>query len=106
MIHRIFPHATYGDTPVFQLILNLRPTILVPFALFIVPTIYTYRHALPRLSQLPAPFPALLLSAFFYFGSWAVVGRLEEVRIFIPFAIALMPLTVNFLMDTVDAALP
>ena len=106
LIHKIFPHATYGTTPVFQLILNLRPTILVPFALFIIPTIYTYKEALPRLSHLPAPFPSLLMIAFFYFGSWAVLGRLEEVRIFIPFAIAMMPLTVNFLMDTVDLSLP
>ncbi len=106
LIHKIFPHATYGDTPMFQLILNLRPTILVPFALFIIPTLYTYKQAIPRLSRLPAPFSALLLIAFFYFGSWALLGRLEEMRIFIPFAVAMMPLTVNFLMDTVDLELP
>ncbi len=104
LIHKIFPHATYGDTPVFQLLLNLHASMLAPFLLFMVPVVYTYRWALARFSALQGLQGALLLVCFFYLASWALVGRLEEVRIFVPFAMGLMPLTANLAGDHV--ALP
>ncbi len=102
LIHVIFPHATYGDTKVVQLLLNLRPQMLFPFALFMVPTLYTYSRALRHRSALSGPFSALLLASLFYLGSWAILGRLEEVRIFVPFAFALIPLTIHFLIADVE----
>ena len=104
LIHRIFPHATYGDTAVFQLLLNIRPAMLAPFVLFMVPVAYTYRRGLARFAALEGPQSALLLIGFFYLASWAFVGRLEEVRIFVPFAMGFMPLTANLASD--DIALP
>ena len=104
LIHKVFPHATYGSTPVFQLLLNLHPSMLAPFVLFIVPVAYTYKRALARFSSLEGPQSALLLICFFYLASWAFVGRLEEVRIFVPFAMALMPLTANLASDAIALA--
>jgi len=104
LMHKVFPHATYGDTKVFQLILNLSPSQLVPFLLFLAPALYTSRRALARFSSLEGPQAALLLSAGMYLCSWALVGRLQEVRIFVPFAMALMPLSANLVAEQVENA--
>jgi hypothetical protein len=104
LMHKIFPHATYGDTKVFQLPYNLSPSQLIPFLLFMVPTIYIYRRAVARFSWLEGPQAALLLSALFYLGSWVMVGRLQEVRIFVPFAMALIPLGANLVGEEVTLA--
>ena len=39
--YRIYPHATYGDTKVLQLLFNLGPVNTIAFVLFIVPVAYT-----------------------------------------------------------------
>jgi len=101
LMHKVFPHATYGDTKVFQLLTNFTPGQLVPFLLFFSPVLYTYRRALARFSSLEGPQAALLLSAVLYLCSWAVVGRLQEVRIFVPFAMALIPLSANLVAEEV-----
>ena len=95
MMHKVYPQASYGDTPVFQLVRNLSLTQLVPFLLFFLPTLYTFVKARGSDGVGDGQVRSLLLGAAFYFASWAVVGRLEEVRIFVPFALALMPLTAN-----------
>ena len=104
LMHRVFPHATYGDTAVFQLLTNLSAGQFVPFFLFMVPTLYTYKRALTRFSWLEGPQAALLLIGVLYLCSWAIVGRLQEVRIFVPFAMGLMPLAANLLADEVAAS--
>ncbi len=100
LIHRIFPHANYGDTPVFQLLRNFSPDQLLPAFLFLIPTLYVF---LRGVKQAGGPQRALLLSAALYFLSWAAVGRLQEVRIFVPFAFALMPLTADTLASRLEA---
>jgi hypothetical protein len=104
LMHKVFPHATYGDAKVFQLILNLNPMQLIPFLLFLAPTLYTYRRALARFSWLGGPQAALLLSGVLYLCSWVLVGRVEEVRIFVPFAMALIPLSANLVAEEVADA--
>jgi hypothetical protein len=41
----------------------------------------------------------ILAGALIYLGMWLVVGRVKEVRIFLPFALALTPLTVELAMQ-------
>ncbi len=105
LIHRIFPHATYGDTPVFQLVRNLSPVQLVPALLFLAPTIYTFLRGSQQGAAGQGQAETLLLASALYFASWTVVGRLEEVRIFVPFAFALIPQTANALASRLDPAL-
>jgi hypothetical protein len=101
LTHKIFPHASYGDTKVVQLITNLSLEQLVPFFLFSAPVLYTYRQALIRFSRLQGPQIALILSSVFYLCSWFLLGRAWEVRIFVPFAMALVPLSANLVAEEV-----
>ncbi len=104
LIHRIFPHANYGDTPVFQLVRNLSPVQLIPALLFLAPTTYTFSRGSRDGAAGEGQAETLLLSSALYFVSWAIVGRLEEVRIFVPFAFALIPQTANALASRLDAS--
>ena len=103
LMHKVFPHATYGDTKVFQAVYNLNPWNSFPFLVFIVPTLYTYWRAVPRFQALSGPQAALLASSVIYLCSWFVVGRLAEVRIFVPFALALMPLAASLAGEAILA---
>ena len=105
LIHEIFPHATYGDTPVFQLVRNLSPVQWIPAFLFLAPTLYTYLRGTWGGKSNEGPSDVLLLASVLYLASWAAVGRLEEVRIFIPFAFALMPQTANALAGRLTQAM-
>ncbi len=97
LTHKAFPHATYGDTPVFQLLRNLAPMQWVLASLFLAPVLYTFWRAKDLDTATEGWTGTLLLASALYFASWAAVGRLEEVRIFVPFAFALMPQTANAL---------
>ncbi len=46
---------------------------------------------------------ALLVGAAVYACAWVVVGKVDEVRIFLPFALGLAPLAVEMAMVRVDA---
>jgi len=105
LMHKIFPHATYGKTKVFQLIANMSPNQFVPFLIFFVPTAYTYVRTRTSETNDSAPEQALRLSSAFYLVSWVLVGLVQEVRIFIPFAFALMPQTANVLADELERAM-
>ncbi len=48
----------------------------------------------------------LLLSSCFYFILWLMVGRLQEVRIFLPFAMALLPSTALAISGMLPVVLP
>ncbi len=95
LMHKIFPHATYGDTAVVQLLRNLAPAQWVPALLFSTPAIYTLVRGRRDDAAGEGLGHTLLLAAGLYFASWALLGRMEEVRIFAPFAFALAPQTAN-----------
>jgi hypothetical protein len=92
MMHRIYPHATYGDTAVFQLKGNLEPGSLLPFLLFLAPILWLYWFLLRRRPEVEAHWLALVIGAALFVPLWATVGRIQEVRIFLPFALCLAPL--------------
>jgi hypothetical protein len=96
LMHWAFPHAGYGSTPVFQLILNvLAPAGWIPFVLFMGPFAWTMWMVGQRRSRAESAGVAMLTGALIFLGMWATVGRIEEVRIFLPFALVLVPLTVE-----------
>lgn len=108
MMHVVYPHATYGDTPAFQLLLNFTGVSgLIPFVLFLVPYAWTLRQITrPRIlgATLPDMLPliALLAGSVVYLGLWCVLGKVDEVRIFLPFSLALIPLTVQLSMQGIE----
>lgn len=102
LMRKIFPHATYGDTKLFQLSENITPNQFIPFFLFFAPTLYTYMREKASGGVGRGQSQTLLLAAGFYLASWVVIGRLGEVRIFIPFAFALIPQTANTLASSME----
>jgi len=99
----LYPHATYGNTPRFQLLLNVsEPIRLVPFALFLAPALWVTVQVIRRRIATTAAQLGLLIGAAMFLGLWCVLGKVDEVRIFLPFAFALAPLTVEAAMRRVE----
>jgi hypothetical protein len=93
--HIVYPQASYGDTPVFQLILQFKDKArLIAFTAFIPPYVWLIRTLIRNRVRLDAPTAAIVLGSAVYMGMWWLVGRVEEVRIFLPFAMAVAPITV------------
>jgi hypothetical protein len=101
----LYPHATYGMTPKFQLLLNYRDHIrIVPFALFVCPSVWVAVQVVRRrITSQPAQ-AGLLVGTAMFTAMWCLLGKIDEVRIFLPFAFALAPLTVEAAMVRVAAA--
>ena len=96
MMHIRYPQASYGDTPMFQLVLNFKESArLIAFTLFIVPYVWTVKTVVRRQIVAEGPALALLCGSAVFMAMWWMAGRVEEVRIFLPFALALAPLTVQ-----------
>lgn len=94
LMHVAYPHAGYGTTPVFELLLNLtHPVRWTPFVLFMLPWVWVMKTISRGRSTTQAPGAALLAGSAIYVALWVVVGSMEEVRIFLPYAVALIPLT-------------
>jgi hypothetical protein len=100
LMKTVYPQATYGSTPVWQLFLNLKGARgYAPFLLFLVPLGWTAVMLARRCYQTESAGIATFTAAIIYLGMWVTVGRIEEVRIFLPFALALSPLTVELAMQ-------
>jgi hypothetical protein len=99
LMHVVYPHATYGKSAVMEVKQNLtNPVGMVSFILFMIPCGWLAMRVV-RTRELPdAANLGVLLGAGVYFAMWFAVGRIEEVRIFLPFAVALIPLTVEYAM--------
>lgn len=94
LMHLVYPHAGYGTTRVLELRQNLtQPLGMVPFVLFLLPWGWLATTLARRRASADAPGLALVVGSAIYVAMWLVVGRIEEVRIFLPFAVALIPLT-------------
>ncbi|NYF79257.1 hypothetical protein [Granulicella arctica] len=93
-----YPHATYGTTAPIQLIDNLTH-LNIAFLLFIGPYAWTVAILLTKQrEQFRGPIAALVCGSIVFFGMWLTFGRAEEVRIFMPFALSLAPLTIETAM--------
>jgi hypothetical protein len=91
-----YPHATYGPIPILMVRYDLRqPLTFPPFLLFMVPVGWTAVQFWRRRSVTDGLAWGLMLGSAAYFILWVVLGKLDEVRIFIPFAMAMAPLTVE-----------
>ena len=103
IMHFVYPHATYGTTPRFQLLLNYTDHIrMVPFALFLIPSVWLAIQVFRR-RFMPQPAQAgLLVGAAMFLILWCVLGKVDEVRIFLPFAFALAPMTVEAAMARIS----
>ncbi len=100
LMRKIYPHATYGDTPVLQLFSNLTtPRELIPFVLFLLPLGWTFFTLARRRYEVQPASIAVLTGSVIFLGMWFTVGRIEEVRIFLPFAMAIIPLTAELAMQ-------
>jgi hypothetical protein len=88
-----FPGARYGSAGVFRFSTNLLPANWMTAALALLP-FWTILYLTVRRKYCPDSVTAmLLLSSCLYFALWGMVGRLQEVRIFLPFGMALLPST-------------
>ena len=84
----------------FQLFTNLSsPVSWIPFVLFMGPFAWTAWVVVRRRARMEAAGVGILVGALIFLGMWLVVGRVKEVRIFLPFALALAPLTVELAMQ-------
>jgi hypothetical protein len=100
LMWRMYPQANYGDTQVLQLFLNLRsPEKFVPFLLFLAPFAWTAVMLARRRYQTGSAGIAMFTAAVLFLGMWMTVGRIGEVRIFLPFTLTLAPLTVELAMQ-------
>lgn len=96
LAHSVYPHATYGTTAVVQLRNNLSGQLL-PFSLFLLPVLFGVLSAIRSRPRDPSLY--LVIGGALFLFRWFLLGRAQEVRIFAPYAIALLPLTVFGITD-------
>jgi hypothetical protein len=100
LMKRVYPEANYGHTQVLQLFFNLRSASgYLPFLLFMMPLGWTVVMVARRQYLAGSAEIAILAGSVIFIGMWVMVGRIKEVRIFLPFALALAPLTVELAMQ-------
>ena len=103
IMHVLYPHASYGSTPVFMVTRDLHQWLgLPPFLVFMLPVVWTGVQAWRRRATLDGPSRGLLLGAAIYLILWLLMGKIDEVRIFIPFAIALAPLSAEMVLRKIS----
>lgn len=88
-----FPNARYGTNGVFQLSNNLHPMQWMTALLALFPFWLLLWLLAKRVYRPDGVTTLLLVSTFLYILVWYMAGRLREVRIFLPFGIALLPAT-------------
>lgn len=105
IMHVLYPHANYGGSPVFQFRQNItQPLRIFPFLLFLAPWGWTVAQVLRRKSSVESAGYALLAGSTAFLALWCVIGKIDEVRIFFPFALALAPLTCSLAMQQASEA--
>jgi len=101
-----YPQASYGRVKLWQLVPNLHhATRWPPFVLLMIPLVWMLVQVVRRKFKDDAAGMAMLAGAALYAGLWCVVGKVDEVRIFLPFALALAPLTIEMAMLRTGALL-
>ncbi len=100
LMKKMYPLANYGDTAVLQLLYNIKSVqSFVPFVLLMTPVGWTAVMVARRRYKMEAGGAGMFAAAMIFVGMWLTVGRIKEVRIFLPFALALAPLTVGLAMQ-------
>ncbi|HEY4010198.1 MAG TPA: hypothetical protein VGM11_08625 [Acidobacteriaceae bacterium] len=98
IMHVKYPHASYGSIPIIMVRYDLRqPLTFPPFLCFMVPVVWTFVQYW-RTRRDPTAEEAdtgLVIGSILYLLLWIVMGKVDELRIYIPFALALSPLTVD-----------
>jgi hypothetical protein len=99
LMHVVYPHATYGKSAVLEIGQNLtNPVGIVAFVLFMVPWAWLVSASIRVRGLQDGASIGLLLGSAVYIVMWFTVGRIEEVRIFLPYAVALIPFTTECAM--------
>jgi hypothetical protein len=102
--HYLFPYATYpADTKLVQLMSNLHPRPLATFSIAILPYGFIVLGAIAYWKRLDALDQLLVLSSLAYLPLWFAVGADTEVRIFVPYLLALTPTAAKLLFLCVNA---
>jgi len=92
----MYPHTSYGSIPIVMARHDLRqPLTFPPFIFFILPIVWTGVYFWRQRAGEDGASAGLIVGSALYLILWIVMGKLDEVRIFIPFALALAPLTVE-----------
>ena len=98
----LYPEASYGRVKLWQLRPNLiHATRWPPFLIFMTPVAWALLQIVRRRYKVNTAELALIVGSLGYFVIWMCFGKADEMRIFIPFAIALMPLTIQLLLARV-----
>ena len=99
LMHVVYPHATYGKTAVIEIRQNLtNPVGILAFMLFIVPWAWLVWVALRCRGREDGPALGVLSGSAIFLAMWFSIGRIEEVRIFLPYAMTLIPFTTECAM--------
>jgi len=94
-----YPQASYGAVPIFMLRHDWwRVTMWAACLIFAAPFLWTVRQALRRRYAGEGAGAATLLAGSAYMALWIALGRLDEVRIFLPLALLTTPVTVELAM--------
>lgn len=93
-----YPHASYGNVHIVMLIHERRVVNLVTALIFLAPFLWTLREAVRQRWAGEGAGGALLIASVGYACLWLVMGRMDEVRIFLPMAMAVTPLTIELAM--------
>jgi hypothetical protein len=102
-----YPNASYGDVPVWMILHDwYRISNWVSALIFMAPFLWTLTQAVRRRYAGEGAGAAFLVAAVGYAGIWLVMGRLDEVRIFLPMALAMTPLTVEMGMSILEGTRP
>jgi hypothetical protein len=107
LIRFVYPQASYGDTEKFMLPKNIeRWWGTVPFLLFTFPVLWTAVKAWKRRREIDAPSLAVLAGGMIFMSMWLIMGKDDEVRIYIGFAMAIAPLTSQLVIRTAQQSVP
>jgi hypothetical protein len=88
-----YPLAGYGRVKIWQLWPNLRlGSRWPPFAVFLLPLVWMAVQVWRRRFAGDPAGLAVLCGALLYALLWITMGKIDEVRIFLPFALSLAPL--------------
>jgi hypothetical protein len=102
LMRQVFPHATYGETQVFQFVSNLKSVSgYLPFLTIMLPVGWAIWRVATGKGRVPGPQFAMLIGACIFACMWGVVGITQEVRIFLPYGLVLIPTLVTLLLGMV-----